>query len=257
MKQAVVCILIATLLVVLSACGSAVREDTTSQSVSDAMQDQTQLHTGVSANSTLGSISTYDGASVEDASVLYRTRDSYQYEEIALRAAKQEYMQTLSIPQSLLVRRYTLWNCSDDGKCVYYEIHIDGSYLVESGERISSGHFCAVGVRKADQSVLDASDLIDDTADRYSVFLSENNSDTLQLEETDPIRAAEKIALQRLKHPDQGKILSSVIVNEQPESIQIEVLCSGINDYRMQIPGVYTVYLARNAGKLYEIAADS
>ena len=248
--------LIAAILL-LTACGSVVREDTAAQSASEPVQEQTELHTGISANSTLGNISTYDGASVEDASVLYRTKDSYQYESIALQAAKEEYLQTLSIPQSLLVRRFTLWNCSDDGECVYYEIHIDGSYLVESGERISSGYFCAVGVKKADQSTFDAADLIDDAADRYSVFLTDNHSDASALEETDPIRAAEKIALQRLKHPDQGKILSTAMIDEQPESIQVEVMCSGLNDYQMRIPGVYTVYLARNAGKLYEIAAES
>ena len=256
MKQAFAFLLLVSLLI-LSACGSKHSPETTtvSDSVSQTQVPQVEVNKGKPANSTLGNISSYDGASVEDASVLYRTRDSYSLENLALDAAKADLMQTLSMPQTLLVRRYTVWDCADDGDCVYYVVHIDASYVVESGERLSAGYFCDIGIDKSTQQPFDASDRIDEVTEKYSLFLSECTQDQKALDESDPIRAAEKIALSRLKYPDQGKVVSSQIVEEESDYLQIEVLCSGLNDYEMQIPCVYTVYLTRNNGSLFEISA--
>ena len=259
MKKALLFCLILVFLL-LSGCGAPTRDAPVTERAEHVSEPETVQqveYNGTPANDTLGKVTAReDGMLVEDASVLYRTEDSYRFEPAALEAARDSFEKTLSAPQTLELQRATVWDCADDSESVYYSVHLDGSYIVESGERISSGYFCDVGIRKSDGAAFDAGQQISRIVDAYSVFRPQVEGTDEAIEDTDPIRAAEKIALSRLKNPEQGRLISSAIVGEDADVLQIEALCSGVNDYDMQIPCVYTVYLQRGEDTLYEWSAD-
>lgn len=211
-------------------------------------------------NKTYGqTLSQIQSVQVLDTAQAYRTEDSYRLEQKAVEAAKAMFCAELYDPSSFNVLNSNVWNCVDDGENVYYSIYIKASYTVESGETMQSGFFGDVGVRKADETAFDAADTIDAVTERYDPFREEKRNHA-PFADTDFEQAARTIALQRLKYPDSASQTVVRFIGESDASPaenagyrQYDVFCEAKNDYGMQIPCFYSVYLRSADGKISEV----
>ena len=250
MKKALLLFLCACLLT-LSACGSTEQVSTTASEprTESRVLEPVTLEDVLSANDDYGAVSDADGVSVIDASVQYRTEDSFRLEAIAVRFAQNAVRESLTDPDSLEISDCSVWNCVDDGTTAYYTIHLNASYLVGPGEQIERGFFYDVGVHKSDETAFDAADAIDAALDACSIYQQTARNAVLDASSSAPDAfedAAKQIAQMRLKDAASGKVLSAKLrAEESDETLSVwDVLCEGQNDFGMKLKDVYTVYLS-------------
>ena len=169
---------------------------------------------------------------VVDNSLDYRTTDSYRYEKTATDEAVRKLSEATEKYSSVKIEGINVFDCMDDGESVYYSFSISHSYTVESGGRINNIFYCDVGVKKSDETVFDASDIVFNVKNGYSVFVKrteKNSTDEVLCDgEDESIKEAVKaFATKRLKKPEIARIFS---VTEIENGIY-EVICSGENSY--------------------------
>ncbi|MBQ7542874.1 MAG: hypothetical protein IJT44_11350 [Clostridia bacterium] len=252
--------LVFILLFLLSSCGTGADTATTTAETDETSKSAVTEPTrkGKPANDSIDTKTEIDGITVRDMSVLYRTEDSYVFENAAFSSALSSFRGSVSMPDTLKVLNASVFNCADNGEAVFYSFSLKGTYTVESGEQITSGYSCDVGVQKSDSLAFDASEQIDDVVDAYSLFVLPEDDDKPAVQSgVDPVESAEQIAVSRLKNKEQATVVSSEIVAEFSDTLQIEVLCRGVNDYGMEIPDIYTVYLRKTGDSFAEAEPDA
>ena len=210
------------------------------------------------ANKTYGkSKSKVQDAAVLDTAVDYRTTDSYRFEAQAVAAARNMLCETLFAPQTLNVKSANVWNCVDDGENVYYSVHMDVSYKVESGDQIERGYFCDVGVCKADGSAFDAADSLDSVVEKYSVYTEYPRDKSAEIQDGSEAEqyenAAAEIAGKHLKFPDTAKFISVTAAAQDEAYRQYDVQYEAANDYGMRVSCLYSAYLVRRDGRIFEV----
>lgn len=206
-------------------------------------------------NKTYGqTLSQMQSVDVLDTAEVYRTEDSYRFEQKAADAAQNQFCAELYDPSTFKVLDCNVWNCVDDGQSVYYSIYIKASYSVESGDTATSGFFADIGIRKSDETSFDATDTIDSVVDQYSAFRDVPRTHA-PIAGEDFESAAKRIATERLKRPATA---SEFVVQfiPQTDTVQVrryDVFCEAQNDFEMCIPCRYSVYLESKDGEIVEI----
>ena len=259
MKKSFALFLFAAFLI-LAGCGQVVSDnvETTSASAETTQTSEPAERDDVlSANESNGKTRITDDVPVADESVRYRTADSERLEPVAVRDAEDQLRRSCADPDSLQITDASVFDCADDGDSVYYRIHFVASRVVYSGERLESGYFYDVGVRKADETAFDASETIDDVIDAYSIFRPAARSEPIPFDPADAEAfesAARQIASSRFKNASTGKVLSvKQRENESDRTASVwDVLCEGENDYGMTLQDVCTLYLRSRNGQIVE-----
>ena len=263
MKRLIAFVCTAALIFLLPACGQKEQvpeepitlfpvqdEQTAPDALVSSGQDAAKL-----VNKSYGQMKTDDRlGTVRDASATFRTADSYALESVAYAAAKTMFAATVSQPDTLYISDAQVFDCADDGACVYYRVYLHAAYRVETGEEIRRTSFLNVGVRKDDKTAFDASEQMREVLRKYSVF-TDTLSD-LTVPTTDWSDAAAEIACARLKYPDKGRVVETMRRDDlcdEPSLVVYDAVCAGVNDFDKEILCSYTVYMTREDGQIRQV----
>ncbi len=201
----------------------------------------------VTVNDSYGQTHTLSSAEpVRDASVQYRTEDSYRFEAAAVEHARQLYRQSVSVPESLHISDMQVEDCADDGSAVYYSIYLEGDYRLLSGEPMSRGVFYDLGVRKQSGEVFDASADIDEVLRSYSLLAEEQKE--LSIRAQDAQSALDALVPRLCKDPRGTKVLSVTPTDQQQV---YAIVCEGVNTYGLHIRETRNVELLQDGERWF------
>lgn len=195
-----------------------------------------------------------DFGTVRDVVPNYRTADSYAFEQEALSAAEKQVAATISLPETMTVTNAQIVDSADDGDNVYYRVYLRIAYRVETGEEIERSAFCNIGVHKAEGTAFDATQSMRSVTRAYSIF-TETVLHT-RVPGNDFSAAAKEIALAQLKAPKSGRFVQAEYREDASEDgvyVVYDVVCVGQNDFDMEIPCTYTVYMAAENGYIQQL----